>query len=80
MLKQLFIWTPNNIFKNRDIFHFVNTQNLRLLANAPQISPLTEDDWESENDQQTTDLLSPTTYQQKISLIAQCELAKICKH
>jgi hypothetical protein len=81
MLEQSFIWTRNNIFKNRDIFHFfVNTQNLRLLANAPQIGPLTEDDWESENDQQTVDLLSPITHQQKVSLIAHCELAQICKH
>ncbi|KAG5657357.1 hypothetical protein KAF25_005921 [Fusarium avenaceum] len=66
------------ILHNRDIFHFfVNTQNLRLLANAPQIIPLTEDDWESEDDQQDTKLLSPTTYRQKMSLIADSELAQI---
>lgn len=81
MLNQYSTWISSNILKNRDIFHFfVNTQNLRLLANAPQISPLTEDDWESEDDQQDTDLLSPTTHRQKMSLIADSELAQICKY
>jgi len=66
--------------KNRDIFHFfVNTQNLRLLVTAPPIDPLTEDDWETEDPQQVSDLLSPTTRQQKVSLIAHCELAQICE-
>ncbi|CAG7566052.1 unnamed protein product [Fusarium equiseti] len=63
---------------NRDIFHFfVNTQNLRLLVTAPPIEPLTEDDWETEDSQEVSDLLSPTTHQQKVSLIAHCELAQI---
>ncbi|KAJ4117487.1 Fusaric acid cluster transcription factor fub12 [Fusarium equiseti] len=64
--------------KNRDIFHFfVNTQNLRLLVTAPPIEPLTEDDWETEDSQEASDLFSPTTHQQKVSLIAHCELAQI---
>ena len=66
--------------KNRDIFHFfVNTQNLRLLVTAPPIEPLTEEDWEIGDSDQTSDLLSPTTHQQKVSLIAHCELAQICE-
>jgi hypothetical protein len=68
------------IRKNRDIFHFfVNTQNLRLLVTAPPIEPLTDNDWEDEDIQQVSDLLSPTNHQQKTSLIAHCELAQICE-
>ncbi|KAL6232810.1 hypothetical protein BDW75DRAFT_216838 [Aspergillus navahoensis] len=66
------------VLHNRDIFHFfVNTQNMRLLVNAPPIKPLTEDDWEHEDIQQGFDLLSPISHHQKASLIAHCELAQI---
>ncbi|KAF5672303.1 cutinase transcription factor 1 beta [Fusarium heterosporum] len=65
-----------DILKNKDIFHFlINTQNLRLLANAPPIKPLTEDDWEVEDT--VSDFLSPIVRYQKASLIAHCELAQI---
>ncbi|KAI8713678.1 Zn(2)-C6 fungal-type domain-containing protein [Fusarium sp. LHS14.1] len=66
------------VLHNRDIFHFfVNTQNMRLLANAPPIKPLTEDDWETENFERNSALLCPVTHAQKISLIAHCESAQI---
>jgi hypothetical protein len=68
------------MFKNRDIFHFfINTQNMRLLANAPPIRPLTEADWDTEDIEQGSGLLSPISQAQKVSLMAQCELAQICK-
>ncbi|KAF5979580.1 cutinase transcription factor 1 beta [Fusarium bulbicola] len=66
------------VLHNRDIFHFfINTQNMRLLANAPPISPLTEADWETEEIEQWSGILSPISQAQKVSLIAQCELAQI---
>ncbi|RBA10363.1 hypothetical protein FPRO05_04952 [Fusarium proliferatum] len=66
------------VLHNRDIFHFfINTQNMRLLANAPPIRPLTEADWETEDIEQWSGILSPISQAQKVSLIAQCELAQI---
>ncbi|KAF5587637.1 cutinase transcription factor 1 beta [Fusarium subglutinans] len=66
------------VLHNRDIFHFfINTQNMRLLANAPPIRPLTEADWETEEIEQWSGILSPISQAQKVSLIAQCELAQI---
>ncbi|KAF4957113.1 hypothetical protein FGADI_3332 [Fusarium gaditjirri] len=66
------------VLHNRDIFHFfINTQNMRLLANAPPIRPLTEADWETEDIEQWAGILSPISQAQKVSLIAQCELAQI---
>ncbi|KAF5550813.1 cutinase transcription factor 1 beta [Fusarium napiforme] len=66
------------VLHNRDIFHFfINTQNMRLLANAPPIRPLTEGDWETEDIEQWSGILSPISQAQKVSLIAQCELAQI---
>ncbi|KAF4451650.1 hypothetical protein F53441_5329 [Fusarium austroafricanum] len=71
-------YTAANMLKNGDIFHaFVNTQNMRLLANAPPIKPPTEDDWELEDIDQGPGLLSPITQAQKFSFIAHCELAQI---
>ncbi|KAF4992927.1 hypothetical protein FGRMN_6871 [Fusarium graminum] len=59
-----------------DIFHFLfNTHDLRLLANAPPIKPLTEDDWEQED--ASSNFLSPISHCEKTSLIAHCELAQI---
>lgn len=52
---------------------------MRLLANAPPIRPLTEADWETEDIEQWSGILSPISQAQKVSLIAQCELAQICK-
>ncbi|ESU10052.1 hypothetical protein FGSG_03207 [Fusarium graminearum PH-1] len=66
------------IRKNADVFYFfVNTQNLRLLATAPPIEPLTNDDWEDEDLRLLSDLLSPITHEQKASLVAHSELAQI---
>ncbi|KAF5574293.1 cutinase transcription factor 1 beta [Fusarium pseudocircinatum] len=60
------------VLHNRDIFHFfINTQNMRLLANAPPIRPLTEADWETEDIDQWSGILSPISQAQKVSLIAQ---------
>ncbi|EKJ73845.1 hypothetical protein FPSE_05968 [Fusarium pseudograminearum CS3096] len=67
-------WVLHNI----DVFYFfVNTQNLRLLATAPPIEPLTNDDWEEEDLRLLSHLLSPITHQQKASLVAHSELAQI---
>ncbi|KAF6526040.1 hypothetical protein HZS61_009084 [Fusarium oxysporum f. sp. conglutinans] len=66
------------VLHNRDIFHFfINTQNMRLLANVPPIRPLTEADWETEDIEQWSGILSPISQAQRVSLIAQCELAQI---
>ncbi|KAI6771339.1 hypothetical protein HG531_008964 [Fusarium graminearum] len=66
------------VLHNADVFYFfVNTQNLRLLATAPPIEPLTNDDWEDEDLRLLSDLLSPITHEQKASLVAHSELAQI---
>ncbi|KAF9768190.1 Fusaric acid cluster transcription factor fub12 [Fusarium sp. DS 682] len=66
------------VLYNRDIFYFfVNTQNMRLFASAPPIKPLTEVDWEPEDIEQGSGLLSPVSQAQKVSFMAQCELAQI---
>ncbi|KAF4949248.1 hypothetical protein FSARC_13554 [Fusarium sarcochroum] len=69
------------VLYTRDVFHlFVNTQNLRLLRDAPLLKPLTEDDWELEDITESLDLLSPISHQQKASFIMHCESAQIFGH
>ncbi|KAF4470374.1 cutinase transcription factor 1 beta [Fusarium albosuccineum] len=65
---------------DRDVLHsFLNRKNMRLLDSTPLVRPITEDDWEDEDIPEGSEFLSPIPRRQKISFIAHCEAAQICR-